>query len=165
MHRLVLLVAASAAVLVSPGDYYEPTVPGRLERLRWAIGNDPVLWIGEGIDDVLVELDDPADVSLFLGMLDIDEAASGGHYRCLGSLQFMFVRGDRLLTTVNLHHGYRLSWLHCDRFACRDYWDGHAVLTDWSAFLLTRWLARRGVAWPLEELRRCRRRNAHRVPW
>jgi hypothetical protein len=85
-------------------------------------------------EKTLFASDDPALVRELLPMLAVDEARSGFHCMCCGTLTFELYRDEALLAEVTLHHGKSLR---------HDGWPGDAALADPGP--LCRWLVDHGV--------------------
>lgn len=107
---------------------------------------------------LLLDLEGAGHVARFLAMVEIDEAASGGHCLCPGTVSLELVGpADRLLATLDLHHAQALRW--------SGVWPGDAALAASSGEAICRLLADHGLTAPLDDLLEARRTEARRRLW
>ena len=85
-------------------------------------------------DEVVFTTQNTNEISQLIGLIEIDEAASGNYCFCGGSLLFAFSQH----TTVSFHHGTSLRWQ-------LGKWPGDATLTRRSMINISNWLGLRGI--------------------
>lgn len=107
----------------------------------------------EELPPPLLDLADAKAVAEFVRRIEIDGARSGGWFcMCSGGPFLQFYRGDRLLTTVGMHHGLSLRWHEGP-------WQGDGALKLKSGQFVNSWLAERGVKGPKREVEQANERD------
>jgi hypothetical protein len=94
--------------------------------------------------EILLDLRNKEEVQFLAKSIAIDEANSGFHCMCDGTLQFEFFSGNKPLTEITFHHGRSFRW-----YAGWP-WDG--ALSPASAETILRWLDKKGIHGPSEEV-------------
>jgi hypothetical protein len=106
---------------------------------------------------VLAEERDAKAVSELSASFVVDDSTEPFHCMCSGSPWLEFYRGDQLLATIPVQHGFGIRW---------EGWPADRVLIPHGQDTLSNWLARRGVKGPKMELAQKREREraeSHRL--
>jgi len=114
---------------------------------RVFVYNGGILGSDLGTNDLLLETESDDDLKTLRESLRIKDGTAG-HCMCLGdpTIELLGERSERL-ALITLHHGLTIRWSR---------WKDDAELLDGPGWL--RWLADRGVTYPLKEYEKDRRR-------